>query len=355
MDPEVHGVLYRMAPHVASDFIRSALDVQTSRTKLQEGQLAFAQKLVENGMRGLALVSDEPSYQAWRFSMATQVPAQAMVNIPATYSPEAVAKLQQSGQAAATQFSQRIEQAKLDNETKNADTQRFLAETGQKAEARQGREFEYHQTPAGIIGVPKYPQAGTPPAGGLASPQPIPGSAPAMAPGAAAAAGSEQQARAAHDVLKTIEASNANLTGILRHGVDALPGVGASFTPAANLRSQQAQKQFMTAIGGGDPSQYFVQPGDIGLFKGPSDPAYQQLLAQKQAAREAAIQKLRIQTNRPQGLTPPGQTSVTPGSTAPHTPQVYTRAQVSALATRHKMSEASIEALIKADGDRVAP
>jgi hypothetical protein len=59
-----------------------------------------------------------------------------------------------------------------------------------------------------------------------------------------------------------------------------------------------------------------VQPGDLGLFKGPNDSAYQQLLAQKQAAREAAIQKLRIQTNRPQGLTPPGQTSVTPGQGA---------------------------------------
>jgi hypothetical protein len=297
----------------------------------------------------LALVHDEPTYQAWRMSMATQVPPEAMALFPDKYSPEGVAHLLQSAQAVEAQFKQRIEQGKLDIERTNADTQRMLAETGQQAEARQQREVISITGPEGVRLVDRFPQPGSSPAG------PLPGTAPAMAPGAAAAAGSEHQARAAHDILKATEASNANLTGILRHGVDALPGVGPSLTPAANLRYQQAQKQFMTAIGGGDPSQYFVQPGDLGLFKGPSDPAYQQLLAQKQAAREAAIQKLRIQTNRPQGLTPPGQTSVTPGSPAPHTPQVYTRAQVSALAAKHKMSEASIEALIRADGDRVAP
>lgn len=242
----------------------------------------------------------------------------------------------------------RLDQQKVANETKNAETNRILAETGQQAEARQQREVIPITGPEGVRLVDRFPQPGSSPAG------PLPGTAPAMAPGAAAAAGSEKQALAAHDILKTAEASNANLAGVLQHGVSAIPGIGGYLTPAANLRYQQAQKQFMTAIGGGDPSQYFVQPGDLGSLKG-SRAAYNQLLAQKQAAREAAIQKLRIQTNRPQGLTPPGQTSVTPGSPAPHTPQVYTRAQVSALAAKHKMSEASIEALIRADGDRVAP
>ena len=95
-----------------------------------------------------------------------------------------------------------------------------------------------------------------------------------------------------------------------------IPVLGKRY-PSFEMREyEQAQKEFLAATGGGDPSMYALEPGDYGGGLRPSPESkqrQQELLAQKQQSRMGAVTKLRIETNRPEGMPPPGQTRVTPG------------------------------------------
>lgn len=366
MDPEVHGELYRLAPHVASDFIKSALDVQTSRNKFQEGQLELAQKLFEHGTRSLALVHDEPTYQAWRLSMATQVPPATMAMIPERYSPEAVTQLQQSGQAFATQFAQSIEAGKQKIEQQNADTQRILADTGKKAEARQAEENLVLHGEQGDVLAKRF---GPLPSGtGMSAP--VPGTERPRTEGETKAKGQLDLAAASNGRIALLEANMASkgkgLDAIVPSLAEELKmtkggALGNKFLDPARREYYGEMLNFIAAVRGEETSRISPETFNIEARRFfPIAGDREADVLRKRQVREDALNDLATRTNRPQGMVPRGQTRMTtPGSpvpaAAPHTPQVYTRAQVSALAAKHQMSEAAIEALIKADGDRVAP
>lgn len=322
LDPAVHAKLYELGPHVASDFIKSALDVQTSRNKLQEGQLELAQKLFEHGTRSLALVHDEPTYQAWRLSMATQVPPQTMAMIPERYSPEAVTQLQQSGQAFATQFTQRMEQAKQQIDQQNADTQRILAETGKKAEARQAEENLVLHGEQGDVLAKRF----GPLASGTGTTAPVPGTERPRTAEETRAKGQLDVAEASNARLRVLEAKMASEGGGPLAIVPSLAeelkmtkggALGNKFLDPTRREYYGEMLNFIAAVRGEETSR--ISPETFNLearrfFPVAGDREADVL--RKRQVREDALSALATRTNRPQGMVPRGQTIMPPGQGA---------------------------------------
>jgi hypothetical protein len=160
LDATVRAAIYQRAPHAAADFIKSGLDIESLTTKAQTDQLELGAKFLEHAGRTLALVHDPPSYEAWKLSMAPHIPQALLAQLPATFSPDLVTRLQQSTQAVADQVEHKLKQQRVANETMNAESQRISAETGQQTVQLHGREYIPIQTEDGYKLVPKYAPAG---------------------------------------------------------------------------------------------------------------------------------------------------------------------------------------------------
>jgi hypothetical protein len=342
-DPEVQAELHRIAPHAAGTLIDTHQKVAIARL---EGE----QKLYEHVARGLHLVTDQPTYDAWRLAVSTTLPPDVAGRLPTTWTPDLVPKLLAGAQSLSTTFDQHIATGKLANETTNAQTQRLLAETGQQAEARQATELTYQPSVEGTVPAPRYGVHGAPPG------TPVPGTARPLTPAEAQAQWHVEQATSAHTTATQLEQTGKSGTGIVQKTLSGVPGIGNYLTPADAQKYNQAKLAFMTAVNRGRPpspaeaavyeKEYFPQPGE-------TNPT---VIKQKQEARATALRGLQIETNRPVGVTPPGlrpKQGTAPGTSPAAGATVLTPADMDATVKASGRSRAEVVAAAKRRGYQV--
>lgn len=307
--------------YLAADPIKGA-EVATKLFEHDKQALDATKTQLELGQTRLTIASN--AYQGVHDQASLDFANQTIMHVTGL-SPEHLVQVYDPARLAQAQDMQRTAKEHLDEQFKKveqtrqqqeADTARFTAQTAAATEERTGRKYTYPSTPTGIVPLPEYPQRGQEPMGGGSAPHAIPGTAPAMPGGSAEALGYEQRALAAHKLTVQLEDKGVNVAGLVQKGLSSVPVVGNYFTPTEVQQYNQAKSDFLTAISRGESprmtpqqlalydQQYFPQPGDDA-----------HTIQQKRASRESALQELRIQTNRPEGLPPPGQTQM-PG-TAP--------------------------------------
>jgi hypothetical protein len=107
-DPEVQAELHRIAPQTAATLI-------DTHQKLAIADLVGQQQHYEHSARGLALVHDQPSYDAWSLAFAATNP-EAAARLPKDWTPELGPQLLKNAQSLDTTFAQKIAEAKSVNE-----------------------------------------------------------------------------------------------------------------------------------------------------------------------------------------------------------------------------------------------
>jgi hypothetical protein len=336
LNPDVQNAIRAAHPVKSEEFIQSALKTSLSDLEAQ-------QKKFENVARGLALVTDEPSMQAWLASARTQVDPETFARFPQHYEgPQQIDALRTNAQSLDARFKQALEQGSLAVAEQGARTAQYGAETGRLAEQRAGIGTTVLTGPLGQRLAQTYQQI----PGGVGPL--IPGTEAPLGGGEAAAMGLVTMAQEAHGIGTVLAKEHPEVYSLVDKATGKVPA--NLLTSTAYQQYVAAQQRFATALSHGVPPPE-AEAERLNRLYWPQANEGPEVIAQKEQARNTAMQGLQNATGRPVGYIPPAQQPLPAGS--PRRP--VTQAQVQEIARHAGKTVAEITKIITDGGGRILP